>query len=149
MVPQKKEEDMITGGYLKGLERSHNPKKEISKDSNGRLRREKLSEVSEDRLTKLTSEEDLFATHRGKRRAYEGKKTMATDGHSKGSKRSHKRSNGDEFDRELANIKVQLEVMIEFIQRSVEDQRYGWILQKKRVESNWFQITRLRHKECV
>ena len=128
---------MITEGYFKGLERSHNPKKEISKDSNGRLRREKLSEVSEDRLTELTCEDELFASHSGKRGAHEGKKTMATDGHSKGSKRSHKRSNGDEFDRELAKMKIQLEMMREFIQRSVQDQIYGWIIQKKIVKWNW------------
>ena len=54
MIPKKEEEDMITEGYLKGLERSHNPKKEISRDANGRLRRENLSELSEDMLTELT-----------------------------------------------------------------------------------------------
>ena len=109
---------------------------------------EELIVISKDRLIESTYEYGLFASHNRKRGSHEGKKTMATDGHSKGSKRSHKISNGDEFDRELAKMKVQIEMMREFIQRSVEDKRYGWILQKKRVKWNWLQ-SRLRHKESV
>ena len=32
---------------------------------------------------------------------------------------------------ELAKIKVQLEVMREFVQRNMEDQRYGWVIHRK------------------
>ena len=46
-ISQRKEEEVTNDGYLKGLERSHNPKKEISRDANGRLIMENLSEVSE------------------------------------------------------------------------------------------------------
>ena len=35
------------------------------------------------------------------------------------------------LDRELAEIKVQLEVLREFIQGSMEHQRYDWVLRKK------------------
>ena len=59
-------------------------------------------------------------------------KTMTTKGCSKGSKRDHKRSRDYKLDRESTEMKVQLEVMKEIIQRNVEDQGYGWILQKKR-----------------
>jgi len=62
--------------------------------------------VSKDRLAELTCEDGLFTAHSRQREAQERKKTMAIDGHSKGSKRSHKRSNGDEFDQELAKMKV-------------------------------------------
>ena len=64
-IPQKEEEEMTIEGYLKVLERSHNLKKEISRDANGRLSRKKLSEVSKDRLTELICEDDLFAAHTG------------------------------------------------------------------------------------
>jgi len=42
-------------------------------------------------------------------------------------------------------MKVQLEVMREFVQRNMEDHGYGWILQKKRVKWNLLQ-DKLRHK---
>ena len=40
----------------------------------------------------------------------------------------------------MAEIKVQLEVMREFVQRNMEDQRYGWVLQRKRIK--WIQLQR-------
>ena len=61
-------------------------------------------------------------------------KTVTTKDCSKGSKRDHKRSRDDKLDRESAELKLKLEVIKEIIQRNVEDQRYGWILQKKRVK---------------
>ena len=71
-------------------------------------------------------------------------KTLTTKRCSKGSKRDHKRSRDYKLDRESTEMKVQLEVMKEIIQRNVEDQVYGWILQKKRVKWSLLQ-GRLRH----
>jgi hypothetical protein len=57
-----------------------------------------------------------------------------------GSKKGHRRSSQENLDRELAEIKVQLEVMREFVQRNMEDQRYCWVLQRKRIK--WIQLQR-------
>ena len=67
---------MIIDGYLKGSERIHNQKKEISKDASGKLSMEELSVVSEDRLTESACGDGLFAAYSGKREAHGGKKTM-------------------------------------------------------------------------
>jgi hypothetical protein len=62
--------------------------------------------VSKDRLTELTCEDVVFAAHSGQEISHEENKAMATDVHSKGSKGGHKISNGDEFDRELVELKL-------------------------------------------
>jgi len=71
--------------------------------------------------------------------------TMTTKDCSKGSKRNHKRSSEDKFYRELVVTKAQLEVLRESLQRDLEDQIYGWTLQKKRVKWSLLQ-DRLGHK---
>jgi len=63
---------------------------------------------------------------------------MATDSHSKVSKGYYERSSKNKLDRELAEIKMQLEVLREFIQGNMEHQRYDWVLRKKRVK--WSQL---------
>jgi hypothetical protein len=88
-------------------------------------------------------------------------KKMIVDSHVKGSKGSQKgvkedaRVNGikkrmsdEEFDREFNEIKVQLNILMELLQKSEEYHRYGWILQKKRVKWSFLQ-SRLRHKTSV
>ena len=89
MIPQRKEEDMTTDGYLKGSERSHNQKKKISRDVSGGLSMGGLSAISTDRLTKSSCEDGLFVVHNKRKGVYEGKNTMATDSHSKISKRDY------------------------------------------------------------
>ena len=59
---------------------------------------------------------------------------MATDGHNKSLRRGHKISSEDEFDRELVEMKIQLDFLREFIQRNMEDHIYGWILKRKRIK---------------
>ena len=44
-----------------------------------------------------------------KRGFHERNKTVATDNHSEGSEKGHRRSSQENIDRELAEIKVQLE----------------------------------------
>jgi hypothetical protein len=57
--------------------------------------------------------------------------TMTTGDHCKGSERGHERSNQDRFDRRLAEIEVQLEVMEQLLQRKVDaNQRRGWSMKK-------------------
>lgn len=72
---------------------------------------------------------------------------MIVDSHVKGSKGSHKgakedaransikkRMSDEEFDREFNEIKVQLNVLMELLQKGEEDHRYGWVLQKRRIK---------------
>jgi hypothetical protein len=79
------------------------------------------------------------------------KEEMTIDGCLRGSRRSHnqkretsrdasRRSSQEKLDRELVEIKVQLEVMEEFVQRNMEEQRYGWVLRRKRIK--WIQLKR-------
>ena len=67
VFPRREEEEMTIDGYLKGSERSHNQKKEFSRDSSGRLSMEKLSRASEDWLTELACEYGWFIDHNGQR----------------------------------------------------------------------------------
>jgi hypothetical protein len=59
-----------------------------------------------------------------------GRRTMTIDGHRKGSKVSHRKVIDEKFYRELDVMKVQLNVLMELLQESGEDQKYRWILQK-------------------
>jgi len=89
---------------------------------------EELSMASQYRLAESACEYGLFVADDGQGEAHGGKKNMATDGHSKGSRKGYKRSSENKLDKELAEIKVQLEVMRESIQRNMEDQTYCWII---------------------
>jgi len=75
----------------------------------------------------------------------EMEKKMATDSHSRGSEEDHnkrnvkkedakandKRMNKEEFDKEIAELKEQLDVLMRILE---EIQRLGWILRKKPVK---------------
>ena len=65
---------------------------------------------------------------------------MVADNHSEGSKKSHRRLSQKKIDKELTEIKVQMEVMRKFVQRNMEDQRYGWVFHRKRIK--WIQLQR-------
>ena len=121
MIPQKKEEEMTTDGYLKGSKRSHNQKKEISRDASRRLGWENIGVVSTNRLMESYCRDGLFVVRYEQIGFHEGNKTMATDSHSKGSKRDYERSSKNKLDREIAEVKVQLEMMRESIQRDMEN----------------------------
>ena len=51
---------------------------------------------------------------------------MTTDDHVRGSERSHRKMSDEEFDREKAEMKEQLSVLMKLLQESDEDQRCGW-----------------------
>lgn len=71
---------------------------------------------------------------------------MTTDSHREGSRVSHGGMSDEEFDRELAEMKVQLNVLMELLQKSEEDQRCGWILRKK---VKWHRLqVKLEHRFC-
>ena len=72
---------------------------------------EKLGVVSTDKLMKSACIDGFFVVHDEQRGVHKGKKTMATDSHSKGSKGDYERSSKNKLDRELVEIKVQLEVL--------------------------------------
>jgi hypothetical protein len=55
----------------------------------------------------------LFAAHNEQGKSHGRRKTMITEDHRKGSKRGHEISSQDRFDRRLAEIEVQLEVLEE------------------------------------
>ena len=130
---------MTIDGYMKYSRRSHNRKKEFIRHASKRLSMEKLGVVSTDRLVESACIDEFFVVHDEKRGVHKGNKTMATDVHSKGSKGDCEISSKNKLDRELAKIKMQLEVLRELIQGSMEHQIYDWVLQKKRVK--WSQIT--------
>ena len=90
--------------------------------------------VSIDKLMESSCSDGLVVVHDEQRGFHEGKNIVVVDNHSEGSEKGHRRSNQEKLDRELAEIKVQLEVMIEFVQRNMEDHRYGWVLQRKRIK---------------
>jgi hypothetical protein len=54
------------------------------------------------------------------------------------------RMSGEELYRELFEIKVQLDVLMELLQKSEEDQMCGWIIWKK-VKCHRFQV-KLEHR---
>lgn len=78
-------------------------------------------------------------------------KKMATDSHSGGSEEDHnkrkmkkenakangKRMSQKEFDREIAELKEQLDVLMRILE---ENQRQGWVLNKKPVK--WHKLQR-------
>ena len=109
MIPQREEEEMTIDGNLKGSQRSHNQEKEINRDSSKRLSMENIVVVSKDNLVVSACIDGFFVVHDEQRGVHKGKKTMAIDGHSKGSKGDYERSNKNKLDRELTEIKVQLE----------------------------------------
>jgi hypothetical protein len=139
MSPQRKEE-MTIDGYLRGSRRSHNQKRETNRDASRGPSMRRLGVVSTDKLLKSSCSDGLVVVHDEQRGVHERKKTVVVDNHSEGSEKGHRRSSQEKIDRELAEIKVQLEVMREFVQRNMEDQRYGWVLQRKRIK--WIQLQR-------
>jgi hypothetical protein len=44
-----------------------------------------------------------------------------------------KKISDEEFDREMSEFKVHLNVLMELLQKYEEDQRYGWTMKKKKV----------------
>ena len=72
---------------------------------------------------------------------------MVADNHSEGSEKGHRRSSQENLDREFVEIKVQLEVMRYFVQRNMEDQRYGWVLQRKILK--WIQLQRILKNDTI
>jgi len=69
---------------------------------------------------------------------------MTSDSHNRGSERDHNRgqkekdakANGmrmrdEEYDREMVEIVVQLEVLMEMLQGNETDQKYGYVMRKK------------------
>ena len=82
---------------------------------------------------------------------------MTVDSHKRGSRERHnelkedakttgmkRRMNQEGFDKEMAEIKERLSVMMELLQRSEEERYYGWILRKKKVK---WPVLQLRHKQ--
>jgi len=71
---------------------------------------------------------------------------MTIDSHVKGSKRSHTKKkeivktigreemNQEEFDREFVESKKRLDTIMKLLQEGEEDQRYGWVLRKRKVK---------------
>ena len=57
----------------------------------------------------------LVVVHGEQRGFHERKKIVVVDNHSEGSEKSHRISSQEKFDRELAEIKVHLEAMREFV----------------------------------
>jgi hypothetical protein len=78
---------------------------------------EELSMVLEGRLIESSYDSGLFAAHNEKGKDHERSKTMITEDHSEGSEGSHEISSQDRFDKRLAEIEVQLEVMEQLLQR--------------------------------
>ena len=75
----------------------------------------RLGVVSTDKLLKSACSDGLVVVHDEQRGVHEGKKTVVVDNHSEGSEKGHRRSSQEKLDRELAEIKVQMEVMREFV----------------------------------
>jgi hypothetical protein len=77
---------------------------------------------------------------------------MTTDGHLKGSERSHnhvdinakevgiRKMSDDKFEKEMVELRVHLNVLMEFLQKYEEDQRYGWTMKKKKVRWHSLQM---------
>jgi len=74
----------------------------------------------------------------------EMEKKVTTNGHTKGSSVSHSRRkedakangirnkiNEEEYDREIAKIRIHLDLLMELLQRIDEDQRCGWTMRRK------------------
>ena len=87
----------------------------------------------------------------------EEEKNMTTNNHSRGQERSHnkryekknakaddKRLSQEEIDKELAEIRKELDVLT---MRLEENQRQGWVLRKKRVE--WHELQRRLQQKQV
>ena len=80
---------------------------------------------------------------------------MTINSHAMGSRRSHsengedakvigiKRMSQETFEREMVEIRESLRKLMELLQRSEEEQYYGWILRKKKVK---WPTLQLRHK---
>ncbi len=134
---------MAIDGCLRGSRRSHNQKEETIRDTNKRF-----GIVSTDKLLKLECNDGWVEVHDERREFHEGKNTLVTNNHSEGLEQGHRTSSQKMLDRRLAELEIQLEVMEEFVQRNMEDQRYGWILQRKGIK--WIQLQRiLNYKERV
>jgi len=71
-------------------------------------------------------------------------KKVTTNGHTKGSSVSHNRRsevgkangtrnkiNEEEYDREIAKIRIHLDLLMDLLKRSDEDQICGWTMRKK------------------
>jgi len=87
-------------------------------------------------------------------------KKMTTNSHNRGSEKDHSRrkvkkedakANGiwkqlidEEYEREKAEIRVHLEVLMELLQRKEKDQRYGYIMRKK---VKWHRLQKKREKQ--
>ena len=72
---------------------------------------ENLGVVSTDRLMESACRDGLFVVHGEQRGVHDGNKNISTESHSKGSKGDYEISSKNKLDRELAEIKVQLEVL--------------------------------------
>jgi hypothetical protein len=107
------------------------PGKGIHMNTRGRLSMEGLSMVFEDKLMESACRGGLVADHNEQGEAHGRGKIMIAENHSKGSEKCHEKLSQDRFDKRLAEIELQLEIFEELLQRNGEDQRYGWILQKK------------------
>ena len=114
MSPQRKEE-MAIDGYLRDSRRSHNQKRETNRDASRRPSMGRLGVVYMDKLMESACSDGLVVVHDEQRGVHEGKKTAVADNHSEGSEKGHRRSSQEKLDRELAEIKVQLEVMRDFV----------------------------------
>ena len=89
--------------------------------------------------------------------AHREERKMTTDSHAKGSSASQnrvkenastigrKRMSDEEFDREIVEMKIHLSVLMELLHENEEDQRYGWILRKRRVKWPMLQV-KLKHR---
>ena len=83
-------------------------------------------------------------------------KMMTSDSHNRGSEINHSRGqkekdakaigiqrqlSKEEYEREKAEIAVQLEVLMEMLQRNEEDQKHGYVMRKKlkwqRLQEKW------------
>ena len=51
----------------------------------------------------------------------------------------------EKFDREMADMKAHIDMLMKLLQESDENQRHGWILKKRKVKWPMLQV-KLKHK---
>ena len=104
MSPQRKEE-MTIDGYLRGSRRSHNQKRETNRDASRGPSMRRFGLVSIENLLKSACSDGLVVLTDEQRGFHERKNILATDNHSEGSEKGHRRSSQENIDRDLAEIK--------------------------------------------
>ena len=90
MSPQRKEE-MTIDGYLRGSRRSHNQKRETSRDASRGPRMRRFGVVSTDKLLKSACSDGLVVVHDEQRGIHDRENIVGADNYSEGSEKGHRR----------------------------------------------------------